>query len=162
MGLADIREQIKTILSGVSGIGVVHDYERWSADWKKFLDLFRAEDDDGTKRINGWMFARKSTAEKLITAAEYQRVYTFRIQGLYGLKDAEETGKTFQSLIEAVCDAFRENYNLNNTCETTSPDFGQLAGRSGMQVETIEQQMFGGVLCHYCDLLLGVQTIEEV
>ena len=32
MSLTDSREQIKVILAGVDGIGVIHDYERWAAD----------------------------------------------------------------------------------------------------------------------------------
>jgi len=56
MPLAEIRTQIKTILEGVSGIGIVHEYERWAADWKGFLDLFK----DANGWINGWSITRRA------------------------------------------------------------------------------------------------------
>ena len=49
MALADIREQIKIILSTVSGIGVIHEYERFADTWTKFLDFFK---DENGKIIN--------------------------------------------------------------------------------------------------------------
>ena len=36
-----IRAQTKSILSGVTGISNVHDYQRWAKDWAKFLNLFK-------------------------------------------------------------------------------------------------------------------------
>lgn len=160
MSLTAIREQIKTILSGVSGIGVVHDYERFSNDWKKYLSLFTVEDDNGEKRINGCTFTRVATPEKWLTNVEYLRVYEFDFHGIYSLKDSDATELVFQSTIENVCDAFRAKPTLNGTCETITPEFGALSGRSGMQVETIENRKFGVTLAHYFKLRLGAQTTE--
>ncbi len=156
MGLPEIREQYKAILSGVSGIGVVHDYERWAADWNKFLELYK--DQDG--RINGWITTRTATPEKWLTNIKYLRVYELTTRGIYGLKDEDATELIFQDLIESICDAFRNNTTLNNTCETIAPEFGSLAGRSGIQVEIVEPRSFGSVLCHYCELRLGAQVTE--
>jgi len=154
MSLADIREQITEILSSVNGVDVVHQYQRWSSDWKKFLDLFR--DANGT--INGWIITRNATPEKWLTNVKYLRVYEFTINGIYGLKDDIETELAFQALIEDICDAFRGNDTLNDTCETIAPELGSLAGHAGIQVAAVENRMFGGVLCHFCDLKLGAQV----
>jgi len=151
MGLADIREQIKAILSGVEGIGVVHDYERWASEWGKFLDLFRVEDDDGEKRINGWTITRRKTPAKTESSTHDSRVHTFRIMGIYGLKDRDASEIVFQDLIEDICAAFRAKYQLNNTADNTEP----------VQVDLVENRKFGTVLCHYCELTLAVEEYEN-
>lgn len=158
MTLDAIREQVKTIMAAVDGIGVVHGYQRWAADWAAFLNLFKTPEG----KINGWMITRESTPEQLLDPAEYERVYGLKIIGIYGLNDSDGSELVFQSLVESICDAFRSDYNLNGTCETTSPDFGPMAGVSGIQVQTVENRVFGNVLCHYCELGLGVQVIETI
>jgi len=157
MSLTAIREQIKTILSGVSGIGVVHNYQRvTTGDWGKFLNQF--QDPDG--RINTWIITRTATPERWLTNRKYIRVYEFLIRGQYGLEDNEATELRFQDLIEHACDAFRNKSTLNGACETIAPEFGSLSGLAGLQVKLVEDRRFGGVLCHYCELKLGAQVTE--
>jgi hypothetical protein len=122
---ATILAQIKSILSGVSGVSNVYDYQRWTDKWDTFLSLFK----DTNDKIHGWDISRRSTFEVLISPSEYQRVYEYLLRGFYGLKDEDATETTFQTLIEAICDEFRSNYNLNSTCETTSPDMGPMAAK---------------------------------
>ncbi len=153
MNLPAIREQIKTILSGVSGVGVVHDYDRLAMDYSKMLALFQ----DANGRINGWTITRDETPERWITNVDYERVFEMVIRGHMGLQDGEATEIIFQDIVESVCAAFRGNDTLNGSCETINPEFGKLAGRSGIQVVTIEPRQFGSVLCHYCELRLAAQ-----
>lgn len=153
MNLPTIREQTKTILSGVPGIGIIHDYERLAVDWNKFLDFYKAADG----KINGWTITRDATPERWLTNIDYERVFEMAIRGYYGLQDAAASEIAFQALIEGICDEFRGNDTLNGTCETTCPEFGGMAGKSGIQVVAVEPRMFGGVLCHYCELRLGAQ-----
>ena len=148
MSLSAIEEQIKAILSGVDGMGVVHDYERWAATWEKFLALFSVEDAEGVRRINGWTFSRRKTPETEPTESHNLRTYHFRFRGIYGLKDDDASERVFQQLIEDVCAAFRAAYKLNSTAHHTSP----------MQVNVVENRVFGKVLCHYAELEL---TAEE-
>jgi len=145
MSLTDIREQIKSILAGIDGIGAVHDYERWSKDWNKFLDHYKSPDG----RINGWSITRDRTSEECDTSSHHTRIHHFTIRGFYGLKDSEASELTFQGLIEDICEAFRSKYQLNETVNDNSP----------IQVEAVEPRMFGGVLCHFCELSL---TAEEL
>ena len=156
MRLANIREQVKAILSGVSGIGVVHDYERWEDTWQKFLEHYK----DPDEKINGWTITRNATPEKWLTNVEYIRVYELVIRGIYGLKDENATELVFQDLIEDICTAFRNKDTLNDTCETIAPELGSLSGHAGVQVVLVENRMFGNVLCHYCELKLGAQVTE--
>jgi len=153
MSLEAVREQIRVILAGVAGIGVVHDYERLSTDWNTFLNHFK----DAEGRINGCTITRTATPERWLTNIEYERVHEIAIRCYFGLQDGAASEIAFQALIERICDAFRGNDTLNGTCETTCPEFGGMAGRSGLQVGLVEPRMFGGVLCHYGELRLGAQ-----
>lgn len=139
MSLANIREQIKAILSGVSGIGVVHDYDRWASTWEKFLDQYK---DEATGKINGWAITRTKTPEEADSFEKHARDYEFTVRGFYGLKDEDASEIVFQDLVEDICTAFRTNFTLNSTCDESGP----------MQVVLVENRVFGSVLCHYCEL----------
>jgi len=141
MGLAEIRTEIKNILLSIDGIGIVHDYYRWSVDWKSFLELFKANG-----YIKGWMITRESTREERETMPQSRRIHTFKIWGVMGHNDAQATEKTFQDLVESICDTFRSNNTLN----------GQAFDSDPIQVTLIENRMFGKVLAHVAELTLNV------
>jgi len=149
MGWVEIREQAAAILSGVSGSGVVHQYDRWATEWEKMLNLFKIEDAEGA-RINAQMISRfkvetleKSTSQELI------RHYV-RIRCIYGLKDADASEHVFQAFINNVMAAFRANYKLNDTCSHSS----------AMQAPVIDMRSYGGVLCHHAELTFAADTWE--
>ena len=68
------------------------------------------------------------------------------------LNDADETGIVFDANLTAIEEAFEDNYTLNGTCMTTTPGWGPMEGKTEMQIDLIEERMFGGVLCHYAEL----------
>ena len=158
MSLPQIREQIKVILAGVPGIGVVHDYRRRAVDWSKMLDLFK----DSTGKINACMFAREKMAKKSATigGAPLERAHIFMFHTIMGLKDGEGTGIIFDDLLTAIEEEFEEHLDLNGTCLTTIPDWGPMAGMAGMQIDLAEERMFGNVLCHYAELRLCALEYE--
>ena len=149
MSLADIREQIKTILAGVPGIGVVHDYERWAVDETAMLKRF--QDADG--RINACEFARKRREERFVNGQEV--IHIFTVRRIMGLKDSEATGIIFDDHLDLLAAAFQANDNLNGACMTTAPDWGEMSGFSGLQIDVIEPRMFGNVLCHVAECRLA-------
>ena len=59
-------------------------------------------------------------------------------------------------LLAAIEEAFDSKQTLNGTCLKISPEWGPLAGISGMQIEISEDRMFSNILCHYAELNLGV------
>lgn len=156
MALSDIREQIKTIISAVPGIGVVHDYERMAADFNKFISLY--QDADG--RINGCAFAKEKRLKGFSPGGIPELAYSFKFVRIMGLQDAEATGITFDDHLEALGDAFDNYETLNGTCLTINPDWGPLQNSRGLQIEIIEPRMFGNVLCHYAECRLGVLVHE--
>lgn len=157
MSVPAMREQIKTILLGVTGIGVVHYYNRRATDWNKILERFK--DADG--KINTVMFARDKM-QKRLTGGSPERAHLWRIRVIMGLKDDAATGITFDALLTAIEAAFENYDDLNGTCLTTkSLDWGPLAGQEGIQIETIDERVFGSVLCHYAELLLCAIEYES-
>jgi len=140
MALKDIREQIKAILAGVSGIGVVHEYERWAVHWDKFLDLYR----DGNGRIHAWTITRVATPSKRDTMPTLQRMHKFRIRGIYALDDDGGSELVFQDLVEDIQDAFDDEYDLG----------GHVLNSGPVQVKIVETYRVGGVLCHVAELEL--------
>jgi len=136
MAFSDIRTQIKAILEGVPGIGQVHDYGRWTADWSRFLATFKS---DG--RINGWLITRRASSEQLFgenVPPVHHRTHEFVIEGYYSLRDDVASERSFQDLIEAICQAFRGNLTLNGTALVSEPP----------QVESVDSNMFGSTLVH--------------
>jgi hypothetical protein len=157
MPLADIKAQIKVILSDVPDIGVVHDYERFSRDWNKFLALFQ----DTNNRINGCMFTREKCPKNQITLGEYEKAHIFVIRFFRGLNDSEGTGNIFDLHLEDVEAAFRDKDTLNDTCQTTMPQWGPMNNVDGIQLDINENRMFGNVLCHYAEMrLCAIETVQ--
>lgn len=158
MTLPEIREQIKTVLAGVPGIGVVHDHERFVNDWNKFLALFQ----DSAGYINGVMFHREKQANRQETHGEVDQANVFLIRRFMGMQDGRDTGIIFDDHLDAMLDALLEPDELNAGTITTAPDWGPMAGAVGAQLEVSDVRMFGNVLCHYAELRLCVaQTIEK-
>ena len=143
MSESAIREQIFEIISTVPSIGRVYDYERWTSDWGKFLELFK---DPATGTIRGWEISRSGVEVKFLSRIEEEATHRFTVKGYLGLQDATATEKIFNGLIEAIRTAFRGNVTLNGVAELVEP----------VSVSTIEIRTFGSVLCHYCELQLLV------
>ncbi len=152
MSESAIRTQIYTILSGVNDIGKVYDYERWSADWTTFINIFKTTI-GGVDQVRGWEIGRRSCSENMLTLGEVDRPHNFIIRGYMGVSDAAATEKTFNTLIEAIAAAFRTNLTLNGAA---------FLGHDYLQIELIEARMFGGVLCHYAELGLIVHDSELI
>ncbi len=156
MSLEAIRQQIRVIASGVPGVGRIHDYERFSAEYSKFLELFKV---DG--RINGFMFFRIQRIERFLAAGESEIAHVFRFRRLCGLEDAEATGIAFDDHVEDLCSAFNLRDDLNESCDTINPDWGPMQGMRGPQIETIDIRKFGSVLCHFAEgRLCAVETLD--
>lgn len=144
---AAIVADIKTILTAVPGVGVVHEYERQAVDWGKFIELFRYP---VTGKILGWEITRRATTEH--QAGVWLRHHQFVLKGYLGLQDAAASSLAFQSLCEEVCAAFRTapagaGWEYRNGDE---PD------RAPAQIESINDRMFGSVLCHAAEIALSV------
>jgi len=147
MSQATILAKIKTTLEGISGIGQVHDYVRWNKDWPDLFKLFR----DGTsEQIRFWDISRTRTPEVSSATRTNQRTHIFRIRGFISLDDSAATEKTFQSLVEDVAAAFRNQPTFGGAALDVEP----------LQIDNVNHASVGGVLCHMLEASLSVT--EEV
>lgn len=147
MSLTEIRTEIKAIIEGVSGIGIVHEYLRWSSTSSKFLTLFK----DKSDKINGCMMTRVKTVEDAVSGGRTSdRDHKFRIICIYGLDDDGESELYFQdTIVEGICTKLRSEKTLcNRTVALGVP-----------QVEIVEPRKFGSVLCHYAEITVSVEEI---
>lgn len=117
MSFATIRDEVKTILEGVTNIGRVHDFIRHTTFWSEF-----AKRHTDLQIINDWEITRTGLTQNLAAvqtqiAAEptFDDIHTVQIIGRIGLQDSSESEKTFQTLVDAVITALRKNDDLNQT-----------------------------------------------
>ena len=147
MSEADINAEIVDTLEDVSGIGVVHAYERTSRSPAKYLELMR--DTDGA--VNGWTVRRRATASMRYDSNIIIRdTHRFEISGIYGpVNDSSASESTFQALVDAIKDAFKADYTLNGKCE----QIGQI------QIEDVDFIEFSDTLYHVA--VLSLECVER-
>ena len=146
MSYQTVLAKVKTYMEAIPSIGNVHDYVRWNKDWPASLTLFKVT--SPTAQLRFWDISRIRTPEISKVDMVNSRQYTFRIRGFMSLNDAAASEKTFQELIEAVCDKFRGKPTLEGDAVDSNP----------VQVDNVGHAMVGDVLCHMPECTL---TIEE-
>lgn len=145
-----LRAAIKAKFVAVSGMGTVHDYERYLKDQSKLASLY-VNAAQGT-RVYGWNIRRPRTVEMLVSTGRNFQDHYWRMRGYMSLDDGDGSEKLFDIQIEAIRDAFRSDPTLGGVCDTQFNE--QNAGQGGVQVEEHEPVLFCGVLCHAARLSL--------
>lgn len=145
MSYAAIRDYLKDQLTTIPGIGMVHTYDRWAADWADLLKLYTTND-----RVQGWHITRKATAESWDNLPTVNRNHTYEMVGIYALNDAAASEKTFQELVEKVMGLLRFDFTLGGNCLLVGP----------LNLKTLEPRVFGSVLCHVAVIELPAQERE--
>ena len=110
MSEALIRAQIKIILEGIPGIGVVHSYERLSLSPATYFDLMTS---GGI--VNGWTIHRENTDSERSAMGYIDRAHDFRIRAIYELNDAGASEITFQALLDEIFLTFKTKNTVNDT-----------------------------------------------
>jgi hypothetical protein len=143
MSLDTVRAQVKTIIEAVSGIGEVHDYERYSKAWATYKDFFKSG-----AHINFVQILRPSFIRTVEGSDATERVtHNFLLKGGYSLKDEDASEKVCQNLVEAICQTFRDKPKLQDTAEVVQYP---IVGR-------IFNGMFGNVLCHIYEIEVSIR-----
>lgn len=145
MSASALRTAIKNKVAGVSGVANVYDYMRFASHQTAFETLFKS----GTT-LHGWMVTRRTMPSSVDTRDTTIRAHGFKIIGLYGVDDATASEKTFDGLVEAICNAFDADADLGGLVHVSAP----------AQVAVIEHRMFFGNLCHYAEI--DLQPKEQV
>jgi len=153
MSEATARADIYSIVSGVSSIGRVHDYERWAVRWADHLDLFKTTI-DGQQQIRGWTISCRSMPQgRLEFSGAKLRTYTYKIRGYFGLDDGSASEKTAVALAEDVVEALDASDTLH--------DGGSYYDALPASMDVFEPRLFGGVLCHYVEISQVVQEVMD-
>lgn len=148
--IAQVREAIRAKLAGVAGIGVVNDYERYAVSISEFKAFFVA-----AGQVKGWLIRRAATQETSPALGRYVVTHRWQLRGYMALDDSAGTEKTFDTLVEAVRDAFRADETLGSVVAATVID-----GEAGIQVEDSGPVMLAGVLCHGVRLKLSTRHYQ--
>ncbi len=145
MSYTSILALIKAQLETVSGIGIVHDYFRYSDDLEKqAADLFVS---NGI--FHTWMITRTAVEAEAMTSFQVERTHPFELWGFYGMKDSEATEKTFQAICDLVLNKFDEDSNVVLSANADQPGAAQLT-------EFINGVEWMGVLTHRATIRINV------
>lgn len=158
MSVAAIRAAIVARLQAVPDVGQVQAYERYAAD-QAALKQFYFSAPHGT--IRGCYVRRLSTQQSGRIDDEVEHI-RWRILVLMAIADATASELTFDTLIEAMRDAFRQDDTLAGTvAQCTVPADGGGSAEAGLQLDDAGPAMFGGVLCHVARLTLHTIRYQE-
>lgn len=108
--------EVVSILGGVSGVGAVHDYERYSRSYSEWIELM-----SDSNIVNGWTVSRESTQAERETVATIKNRHLFRIKGYYKLDDPNASEQTFQNLLDSIRAAFFNKKTLNGAAMNSDP-----------------------------------------
>lgn len=152
--LAQIREAIRVRVAGIASIGKVNDYERYTQQMSELKTLYVANI-GGSDQLRGWHIRRASRVETYIDLERWVVINNWQIRGFMALDDQAASEKTFDNLVEAVCDAFDTNPTL-----IADPNYAEVIldeEQAGVQVPESGPVMFAGVLCHAARLTLATR-----
>jgi hypothetical protein len=145
---ATVRARLDTIVSAVSNIGRVYDYERWAADWTTYLDLFKTTI-GGNEVIRGWTITCQSwTPVELETIGDQKivRSYVYKIRGYFGQDDENASEKAAMLIIEDVIEALNADATLHGA------DYVGAGPHPLAELTIFEGRFLGDVLCHYAEI----------
>lgn len=148
-----IRNAIAAVISGVTDIGKVHKFERFSKGEKDFRTQY-----DYNGQVRGWNVRRISRSETPVAVGVHNVISRWRISGFMSLSDADESELVFDTLLDDLCSAFRADETLGDVVASTVLDNPNVAG---LQIEDAGPVMFAGVLCHSARGILHTWHIEK-
>ena len=150
MSYSTVIAAIDTIIKTATGVNTptIYKYVKLATNWADFISAFK---DTTNSVIHGYMITR-TRIEEVPEASRVNHVLTtWAIYGFYALKSDGTSESTFQGVIDNIRTKFRDDPRLGSTVLTSTP----------IQADTIEQRMFGDVLCHYVEMRLVTEEEEQ-
>lgn len=147
--LTDKLEEIKTALESVSGLDNIYKRDSWTVDPKEFRKLFTEAIKGRKRRVNTWMIGRESFREAKDLQIRYIKAHTFVIRGFLSFNEEDDSWTEFQGLVDAICDRFRGDQTIWNSCSEEVEE--------AVQARLIGYEFFGEVFSHYCELVLEIE-----
>jgi len=167
------RAAIEAVLSGVTDIGQVHDYERYAADWETFISYFVAENigDANEQMLRGWTISVRDIADpEQVTfgppggAGISEVTYYFVIRGYNAVIDQPAEGETAAKVSEkdwvTLCAAVKAALDADTSLHSGVYDDGANGNFvSELAAMRWDYRMFSDVLCHYAEIGLPVTEV---
>jgi hypothetical protein len=146
--IPEIVDAIVAILGGVSGIGAVYGQERQSRSYVEWLALMTT---GGI--LNGWTVSREKTEPFEDNESTLRNAHSYKIKGYYQIDDAAASEKTFQALVDLICQAFYGNETITGSALNSEPVQVDFVGIRELAPET-------NYFLHYVELSLPVDERE--
>jgi hypothetical protein len=146
VSLQTITANMKGILAAVQGVANVYDHKKWTNDDTSFNQAFKSG-----SAINTWMITREATQAQDRGPNNEFDIHQMVIAGYNQVAEAAGSEATFQQLVETV----RATFNSNRKLTFNSAHAAYWSG--AMSARAVQYVMFGGVLCHYCELVMNVE-----
>lgn len=155
--LATVRAGLKTRFEAIAGIGIVHDYERYTREASKLAELYKTTV-DGQTRLRGMHF-RLRRAEETFTGLNRWHVYRHWAGRFFmAIDDADESEKLFDNVIEAIQDSFRADPYVPGTANQVQVRADE--DESGIVLAESAPVLFCGVVCHAANLTFRTEQLE--
>lgn len=145
MSQATIRTLLYNIVNGVTDIGKVYDYHRYSNELPTFLSYYQTTV-NGQAQIRAWTIAHEGFESEQLDTCDIVRRHRFKIRGYMSLIDAIASEKVFAALAETVADT------LDDATTIRTSDYPDPMPSS---IDILEHRLFGGesgALCHYAEI----------
>ncbi len=143
-----ITAELKSILEGVSGMGPVHDYERFSRSLAVMRDLLK----DITGKINSCMIVFEGTDFLNVTMPVIDMAHNYSIELIMDLDDENDSTTPFKALLHAAFLAIIKSININGKARRID----NITKKS----TTIDDEKAGKTLFHYGIIELRVSDRE--
>jgi ribosomal protein L30E len=148
---ATVRASIKTLLEGVTNIGLVYDLQPIATTWDVFLDRFKTTI-SSVNMIRAWTISCEAIERQgqVATGARNTgniNIYQYKIRGYSSFDYETSTEKAFLIVALAVMDALDSGI-VSGT--VYNADLAQLT--------SYQPDMLGGALCHVAEI---TQIVRE-
>jgi hypothetical protein len=146
MSYLNIITRIKTDLDSVSGIGKTYELKKNVHDEHTKHELFKS-----SGILHAWFIYRDVVDPSLDYHTLVTRRNHFYIDGYYAHKKRTETQKTFQALVDDVCNMIVNDRLLGGYGYIITPPVGS----------NIDEVMFCDMLCDHCQISFEVLTVHS-
>ena len=154
-----IRAAIAARLLTVPGVGVLHLYERYTAQEKGLQALFmwQPPEPGSAKHLRGWFIRRLAVREVELTHTSTLVSVDWQVRGFMAIQD----GVASEIVMDAVADRIRAAIKADPTLGGLLDGRPDPPGSVGAQLVESGPFMFAGVICHGMRLDLTTTHIER-
>jgi hypothetical protein len=156
---------VKAIIGGITDLGVLHDYPRFTAQRDVLLDFFQYTEASGATTMRGWWLESPAEANGAGLGGRHRRRLSLRLVGIMALDDDRASYKFFRNLAETVVRTLEEKRLTMQSYLGANAMYdseGELRGNTGWpSIVSFEDGMFAGVLCHVCTIEMAVVLPEQ-